>query len=245
MSNVSKAAKKAQVARKPAAPSPKPTTVKGAEYGCNCLITIPRYGKYAIRVLDVGYDIAIQASEESSANAKAYYPLNVLSSDFGMTAIFPSYSSRAKFTTWMRTYMDLLSSDKAVSGFVVVSVPAREFVRKAVFQGTIEYGQAITDVAYRLALNFVGASNPIDPNKASQVVGVKNSQGYAYVGSTFEKLPANEIDYFYPTGIQLKGAESLEGTMFDIPPADESQDWFTTIINSGGDRGMPPWTGQS
>lgn len=176
------------------------------DYGFNGHIGSVGVGKRRIRVTKLDQKVSIIASEDEAKRRRAFYPKIVTSSGFTMEIVFLSYEERASFTRWLSNYMDSVVSDTAESGVMTVSVPKYEFVRTCIPETELEYGEGTTDLAYTLTMGFVGASDPVSLDLGGRMSGV-----------SFFQMPKNNLTskFFYPSGRQVKGAESLDGTMFD------------------------------
>lgn len=174
--------------------------------GYNALLTTDTAGAYRVRAirLDLGFDVVSGSAE--GKRRKVFYPGTTTTSAFTMQVAFPSWESREKFNKWLAGFMNKTIAGRGFKAAMRVEVPSRDFARNAVPLGPIQYGEGLTDVGYTCDLNFVGATNPLDINFDS-----KRSRSYfappAAGGATSK--------FFYPSGVQVSGAESLDGALFD------------------------------
>lgn len=183
------------------------------------------YGSRAVRVIELAYGLGIISTESGeSRHRRAFYPVVTTSSSFGMTVAFTTWEEREAFNRWITRYMRGVSTKAGTNGYMRIDVPSRRFERIAVFEGGIEYGEAVGDLAYTAKLDFCGSSDPIDGIKA-----VKQNL------SVF-RLPDDKIaKFYYPAGNQLSGAASLEGTIFD-----DTADPIPGPNDVGTDNPQPP-----
>lgn len=156
--------------------------------------------------IDFGLDIIASADSEARSR-RAFYPVVTDGSRFTISVGFTSWTEREGFNKWLANFMRSVSEGSAKHGTMTVRCPNRNFVRVGVPQGPVVYGEGIRDVAYTTDLAFVGATDPVDITVASKLV------------SALQPKSLNASNrFFYPTGQQIKGAESLEGTLFDPTP---------------------------
>lgn len=199
-----------------AAPSQTDVTIAKAPAGYNCLLSISGYGSRTVRCQSVSYGVAISTTEDNSAHSRTLYPLSEYVAAYDLALSFTTRTERDKFCTWLRTYMNRVSRNEKVSGYVYVQVPARRQAFNGVPIGRLLYGDALpTDLTYPLGIRFIGVADPIS------AVGGKTAS--AKLISTFQgpKEDRQNAPYFYPAGRQKSGAESLAGTLYDpvyVPP---------------------------
>lgn len=192
-------------------------TIPGAVEGLNGRLLVSGYGSRTVRVERINYSVEIYTEEASSAHGKAFYPGWLQDSDFGLDIVHLSVSERDKFNTWLRTYMTRVTSGGIAQGSMLVQVPARKFARRAVPSGTLNFGDALNQQGkgYRTSLLFKGATDPISIRSASAFRAAR----------TDPEVSAP----FYPSSGQKKGAESLDGTIFDT----SGDDALSRLIGSG------------
>lgn len=180
------------------------------DYGFNGTISSPGIGKKRIRVTKLAQKISVIAEDDEARSRRAFYPRVVTSSGFTMEIAFISYGERSQFNFWLSTYLKTVVDGTARSGTMEVLIPAYDFQRTCVPRAVLEYGEGYDDYGYTLPIEFIGASDPLDLS-----LGAKSA------GASFFKMPENReiTKYFYPAGRQVKGAESLDGTTFDVPTA--------------------------
>lgn len=175
----------------------------------NAMLSTKNFGKRGVRIVSITYGIDIIGTEAEAAERTAYYPVAYDGSSFGISLAFMDWEEREKFSEWMRAYMEKVLSGHGFYASMTVNCPARDFVRVGIPQDQLEYGEGLTDVGYTVTLNFLGVTDPTDPNSS-----VLNS------GVSYFKWPKKDTTtkYFYPASKQLAGAASLDGTIFDTAP---------------------------
>ncbi len=178
-------------------------TIAGAKEGFNGLLSVTGYGSLTVRVEKIRYAVEIYSEQASSAHGKVFYPGWLQDADFSLELVHVSLADRDAFNRWMRGYMTKVTTGGVSQGSVLVRVPGRRFVRRAIPMGTLNLGDSIAQSgkAYRTALVFRGATDPIAIKAASAFRAAKTD-------------PATSAP-FYPSTGQKKGAESLDGTIFD------------------------------
>lgn len=180
------------------------------DFGFNGQIGNRSYGSRRVRIMSIGYNLDIVASADNEARSRrAFYPVATEGSSFRVDLGFVSWEDREAFNRWMSRFMVSVSEGSAKIGTLTVRCPSRNFIRVGVPQGNLEYGEGIKDVAYAVRLTFTAATHPVDVSVGQRMTGI------AYFKGPRDNAQAK---FFYPGGKQIKGAESLEGTLFDDTP---------------------------
>lgn len=211
---------------------PTQVTISGAREGRNCRLSVSGYSSITVQAVALALVVNINASDEDAGSRRAYYPFSVVSDSFSLIVIHNSWAQREAFNAWIRGYMNKVIANDKIGGTIKVELPVRRFVRNAVPKGTVNYGARFDDVSFTTTIQFVGALNPLSAVGQSAVSGV-----------SYYKPPTNDptAKYFYPSGTQVSGAESLQGTIFDSSPAAAStgnlQQQYKSAIASGA---LPP-----
>lgn len=209
--------------------SPTNPTISGQREGFNCRMTVAKYGSMVCRVTAIAPNIEIIAETQSAGSQDAFYPYQYDASSFAMQVLHASWAEREAFNKWLRRYMVKVTNNEPIGGTILIEVPGRRFTRVAVPQSGVEYGDDINAVTFTTNLQFVGASDPLS------AIGSNGVSGDSYVKQARNGLATSK--YFYPTGTQVSGAASLEGTIFDKTPTPEA-------INPNGVSGvLLPGTG--
>ena len=180
-----------------------------AESEFNGVFSTKNFGSYKVRIDQIQYGLDIIASQGESGVRQAFYPVAYDGSSWSMVLLFTDYADREKFNDWLRTYMEKVVQGHGFYASMTVNCPVRNFTRVGIPQDQIDYGEGITDVGYKVSLNFLGVTDPTDPNKS-----VLNS------GISYFQWPKKDktTRYFYPASKQLAGAADLAGTIFDPTP---------------------------
>lgn len=190
---------------------PRVVTIPGAPEGYNCRLSVGGYGSRVCRAVVIQYDLKVIGEDASAANRRAYYPVVVAGSSFDLQVIHKTYDEREAFNTWVRGYMEGIAANRRMSGAMKMECPARRLVRVGVVEGTLEYGLVWNEtLSYATTLAFVGSSEPLS------ALGGESVEGVSYFKTA--RVDAATSATFYPTGSQVAGAESLEGTIFDTTP---------------------------
>lgn len=183
---------------------------KRGSFGHSGRISSRGVGGRDIRVTALDFGLGIIASSDSEARSRrAFYPVVTTGSSFSMTIVFISYEERGRFTRWMKDYMTSVAMGTATSGIMTIRVPSKNFVRTAVPETEIPFGEGVTDIGYEVTIGFKGASDPVNMNLSKKMAGISYFKG-----------PTDDAEsrYFYPAGRQVKGAEALDGSLFDADP---------------------------
>jgi hypothetical protein len=180
-------------------------TFPGAAVGYNCRLSVRGYGSRVLMCTRLSYGVEVSARDDEAARSRSLYPMYRASPSFVVSAVFASWSLREAFNAWATEYMARATAARGTSGYAYVEVPDRRFARYGVLVGPLVYGASVGDLAYHVDLGFEGAQDPVP--------GV----GVSYYRPASKDLA--DAPYFYPSGTQRAGAESLEGTFYDPTPA--------------------------
>lgn len=194
----------------------------------NGQISGPSAGVRKIRVMTIDFGLDIISSADSEGRSRrAFYPIDVEGSSFQISIGFISWEEREAFNQWMNRFMVSVSEGTAKNGVLTIRCPVRNFLRTAVPQGDLVYGEGVQDVAYTTTMTFEGAYDPTDPNLSAK------KQGASY----FKQAENSSVSrYFYPVGIQVSGAETADSTIFGSTPDGAS---FGTVLPTGKPQVLP------
>jgi hypothetical protein len=202
------------------------------DFGFNGTISGKGIGTRRIRVVQLDMWLGIIATSGEARKSRAFYPVVTTGSSFVMGVAFVSYEEREAFSVWLEGYARSLANNKAKSGVMTIRVPYYDFTRVAVWEGEMEHGEAVTDVGYVLSMPFIGATDPVNLDLGSRMAGISYFKG---------PKGDQESQYFYPAGRQIRGAESLDGTLFDpvpsgnsVPHGDPAEDTYGDDFGAGG-----------
>lgn len=185
--------------------------------GLNATIRTGKHGSYRVRAVGLGYGLGVIATQEESKQRRAFYPLVTTSSSFTITLAFVSWEERERFNKWMSNFMEKVVNGRGFHAAMEIRVPSRDFIRTAVPEGPIEYGEGVTDVGYEMSISFVGSSDPVDPSKGAKAAEL------AYFEMPGKKKGRQISKHFYPAGHQLAGTGDLDGAIFDHSFGDEQR----------------------
>lgn len=174
----------------------------GAPYGFNGKITHASLGSIYICVGAIRRTVSINTSEDAASQAKTMYPLWVSQGVTTLRLLHKDHQARDLINDWLATFMEQAGSAQLENNYVDVSVPVRDFQRRAVPQGTLVYGKAVEDGMLTTMLTLIGAADPVR----------------RYTERSRMQLAANGAlvsTYFYPAGIQA-GYSSAEA-VYDRP----------------------------
>lgn len=203
-------------------------TIPGYRQGFNCRLSVPGYGRTAVRTMELLYGVNIIPGSDvnEAGNRRVFYPLVTTSSSFGMVIVHTSRRDRNQFNEWLRGYMRAVTGNRRINASMKIEVPARRFVRRGICSGTLHYGESIGDLDsgstgqygqddpdtgrgfFQTVLDFVGASDPIS------ALGRRTVPAASY----FIGPGGRKAQHFFPAATQVSGRESLEGTIFDSTP---------------------------
>lgn len=133
----------------------------------NGLISASGYGSIGVQVIEVHLGMSIIANETSARRHRTFYPWKVTSSSFTMTVVHRSHDEYRRFNEWMSAYCIRLSEPGSKVGPARVVIPARKFDRVCIPEGTFEFGRNWDDLARTQAVDFIGASEPIQAHNAA------------------------------------------------------------------------------
>lgn len=185
---------------------PRQVQPSGAKSGFNARISNAILGSIDVRVATLSHGITINSEESSAAQAKTFYPQKVSDAPFSITLLHRTKAERNKVNDFLRNYMERASSNRLTSAYLRVSVPSRRFLRLGVLEGTLRYGDSVTQRGriYTTDLTFIASSNPADRSDLSRVL---HSEDW-------------EILSHYPSGQQA--GWSTESSVYDS--GDRGQD---------------------
>lgn len=188
------------------------------DYGFNASFSVVGAGTREIRALSLEFGLGIISNTEEAREYQSFYPVVTTGSSFTITLGFISWEERESFNKWAERFFLSVSRGTAASGYMTIRVPSRDFLRTAIPDGAIEYGEGVQDVGYKLRLSFKGASSPLTK------LGDKHSKETSH----FEPPKGKQASrFFYPAGIQVKGAGKLDQTAFD-PNVASGDAFFST-----------------
>ena len=174
----------------------------GAPYGFNGQITHATLGSIYVTVGSIQRNVSINTSQDSASQAKTMYPLWVSQGGTALRLLHKDHAARDKVNRWVERFLNRSSSARLSHNWVDVSVPNHRFRRRAMIQGTLEYGETVGDGLLTTTLSLVGAADPVR----------------RYTERSRMQMPDRDVVavYFYPAGVQA-GWDTAE-QVYDIPP---------------------------
>lgn len=174
--------------------------------GYNGLITTDSAGTYKVRVTRIEQNATIISKEAQGRTRRVFYPTVTATSSFTLGVIFPSWESREKFNIWMSGFMDKVVAGRGFKAAVQVDVPDRDFSRTCIPTGPLQYGEALSDVVFPMALRFTGSSDPLK-------IDLENKRARAHFVPP--KKGRDTSIFFYPSGKQISGPGVLDEGIYD------------------------------
>lgn len=182
--------------------APREITMTGAPRGFNGKIVHATLGTLYVMVERITRNVSINTAQDSASQAKTMYPLWVSQGGTVLHLVHRSHAERDKVNRWVERFQERSSSAMLDHNYVDVSVPNRRFQRRAMIQGTLIWGEDVSDVLLRTSLTLVGAADPVQ----------------RYTDRSRVKLSTTDYvsTYFYPSGNQV-GWDTAE-EVYDVPP---------------------------
>lgn len=208
----------------------------------NCLIVAPGYGTIGTQVISIDLGMSVISNETGARRHRTLYPWKRTSSSFSMTVIHRSMAEFRTFNDWMRVYVERISDPNNNSvGPLRVILPARRFDRVCVPEGNLTYGRRHPEYTRRQDLDFVGASDAIQPHNAAV-----NSLSWAY-RSTYHEQGGQAGDYLSNYAIAalhdaIAGGADFEDMLYNPkinPIAGNPTSPEDFLEGPDGRRGMP------
>lgn len=200
------------------------------DYGFNGSVSAEGFGTKKIRIESIVFGLGIIANEDEARRRRVFYPVVTTGSSFTMTIAFISYDERTAWSSALQRFAEDTIDGILSSGVMTIRCPSRDFLRTAVLDkdNQIEFGEGVGDMKYTADVSFCGASDPTNLDLSQRMAGISYFSG---------PKRDQQSQYFYPGGRQIKGAEDLDGAMFD--PADTSGESFVAQPDNdrpGNDR---------
>lgn len=218
-----------------------------ARAGLNTTLSYSHNGKkyaFSLRVKEIAHGSRMVADESQARNRRAYYPHKVSSMPFSLVPIIKGYQERVQFSNFLADYIRRVQDPSlSVSKFPTMRVicAVRNFERYGVPVDGIEWGDHVGSMIWNPRITFethVDQSLGDSPNNNGFI------SYFVYSAGALDRSP--QIAYFYPSGIQLSGAEIPGESAYDrVATIQDIQD----IVNGGtpgpSDRGDvdPNWGG--
>lgn len=179
------------------------------DYGFNGSVSAEGFGTKKVRIERLIFGLGIISSEAEARNYRVFYPVVTTGSSFTMEIAFVSYEEREAWSNALKKFAEDTVYGAVSSGVMTIRCPSFDnFFRTAVLDkdNSIEFGEGVKDLKHTASVRFCGASDPTNLKLGQRMAGI----------SYFKGPKDNEVSkFFYPGGVQVKGAESLEDALFD------------------------------
>lgn len=155
------------------------------------------YGTKTAKCTGLGWGTTIEGSDSESRSHSTFYPKLVTASQFSVRVAFPTQKLWREFNEWVEKYARSISNPNGTVGPMVVSVPARKFLKVAIPVDGFEYGDQTAALVRETTITFEGTNDPVKPGQRGT--------------SSEPSIPRDDIvATFYPTGYQAGSvADSL------------------------------------
>jgi hypothetical protein len=176
--------------------------------GLNSEISYVRYGTrrvFRLRTRGITYALNQVAEVSQGRVSKAVYPHRLSQAPFAIQVDLKGHEEYRQFNNWLAEYARYALTITADSGSMpemTVSVPKRNFSRRGIPQGPIEWGDHLGSMLWSPVITFETTYEPGDAATKKSGVSAGDASG------AFDP----ESRYFYPTSVQLNGSEAPTGT---------------------------------
>lgn len=218
-----------------------------ARKGLNTNLTYSYNNKtyaFSVRVQEIAYGSRMVAGESQSRTRRAYYPHQVSSVPFSIVPIIKGYRERVQFSNFLADYIKRVQDPSlSVSKFPTIKVVSgtRNFVRWGVPISGIEWGDHVGSMVWTPRVVF---ETHVDQSLGDTPGSYKWISYFKLDAASVAVSP--QIKYFYPSGVQLSGAQVPDSGAYDkVTSIQDIQD----IINGGTAGGSnagdtdPNWGG--
>lgn len=157
---------------------------------------------YRVRCSSLSWGYDMIATESAARLTRGFYPHQTAPTRFALRIDLIGKEERRSFNGYLMNYANYIL-DPSVKGRetpqMTVTIPSRGFKRIGVPLSGMEFGIRVAQVFYQPTLVFETSGEPLDWSEHDIISTVQADLAYF-------KQP--ESQYFYPTGLQLKGGES-------------------------------------
>lgn len=172
-----------------------------------------------------GYDVV--AAESHARTARAFYPRQRALSQFSLTLLLKGYVDFKAFMDFMRSYIS--SFAQASSGSMVVTVPARNFMRYGVPIQGVSDGDHVGAILFQPTLVFEPVYDPLD----TQLFTTTANASQVDLGTSQSDEAAH---FFYPVTASTNDPNATGESLYDAPAVS-----IPTPLNPGTPvPGLPP-----
>lgn len=176
-----------------------------ARKGLNGTLSYVASGKtrsFKVRVRGITYALNQIADQSQGRLNRVVYPRRLSQAPFSIQIDLNGHKEYRDFNNWMGGYSKYVLTtayERSAVPQMSVSVPVRNFSRKGVLQGPIEWGDHLGSMLWSPTITFETTFEPGDSKPP-------RSQEDQYA-ATVASINDPTAEYYYPTGTQLSGSE--------------------------------------
>lgn len=175
-----------------------------------CYLSAQGVSSFRARARGVAYGIRLIYDEGNARNFRAFYVTKRTSGSFALSVMFSNVADYQAFGDWLQHWGGLAAEpvpSQRVQPFLRVTIPAINFDKSGVPTEGVTFGSTAGEVVKEMMIHFIGARDVIG--------GTVNLGESTFKNVDLEVSP--ELPYFYPAGLQLKGDEKGEDTIYEDP----------------------------
>lgn len=163
---------------------------------------------YQVRVMAVGYGLQQIASESMSRTRRAFYPRNVVATNFNIQLILNGVTERASFSNYIQSYVtNFLSPQSSFPPIMTFTCTSMNISQTGIPVQGFEWGNSVGAMIWTPTI----VMQPTDPTFSPSGVQRTGGSGISFFDETSfaaaQKLTP-DVKYFYPEGIQLTGDQA-------------------------------------
>ena len=182
----------------------------GSRQGLNCTLsyTMPSGGQtvtYQVRAVEFGYGIVQLSAEQMSRTRRAFYPRNVVESQFNLKVVLKGVSERADFSNFIQNYaVNYLAPNAQFPPPISIVIPSMGITEYGIPMSGFSWGNNVGAMMWTPTIAFQPTQSTATPQGAQRTGGTGYSAlDQSSYNSAVAKMP--ELKYFFPEGVQLSG----------------------------------------
>jgi hypothetical protein len=180
----------------------------------NCTLSVTGYGSVTVNAVRITHGVKILANSSGARTHRSVQPWKQTSGSCELTIKHTSRQDYVQFNEWMKVYCDSIASPDGTFGPMRIVCPAAKFDRLCIPADGIRFGGTVGEFVWTQALEFKGASDPLDIRDVSAAV----SYGWGttrYVGDGSDDGSSN-FDFAVKGGGDLNTASGgLEDALYN------------------------------
>jgi hypothetical protein len=176
-----------------------------ARQGLNCTLSYPDASgtvrQYQVRAGAISHGVQMVYTESEARTARAFYPHRSAMEQFSVVVLLKNWNERTDFVNWLSSYANFAIDPNVNTSYfpwMTVSIPSRKFTQLGIPLTGYEWGAHTGMMMFTPQILFESAQSP-------------GSTSYPVVSSVINQWSADASDpaiqYFYPFGTQLAGAQ--------------------------------------